>query len=110
MNINEYLLAISDSEYRIRHYKDQFAKMIYQIVADELSSDSEFMKIENNFYKFIKSYISQGKVCELIAKLKEAKYTKETECKLYECYSEWQTTITGYIFPTKLIQLINKHF
>ena len=84
--------------------------MIYQIVADEISADKEFMKFENNFYKFIKSYINQGKVCELIAKLRGAKYTESDECKLYECYSEWQTTITGYIFPTKLIKLINKHF
>ena len=106
MKISEIQTYIFKLENEIIHYKDMIHRELYTIVNNVISSDKEFLKYENGFYKWLKSYKD---TYMLINDIKiNATYEKGDIVKLHinNNSTGWDMTVEIVEVPKKLLTCI----
>ena len=106
MKISEIQAYIFRLEVEIKHYNDMIHRELYTIVNDVISSDKEFLKYENGFYKWLKSYKD---TYSLINDIKyNAAHKKGDIVKLHinNNSTGWDMTVETIDVPKKLLTLI----
>lgn len=108
--ISDYIQDIKVYESLIDECILDIKKEFNNIISNVFRNNKEFSEEENDFYKWINSYICNNKLIELINEIKSYKNTdlKYVKVKSYFTDISYKSIVDEYMFNPNLFKKISK--